>query len=223
MTTNIAIDGPAGAGKSTIARDVAKALSFVYVDTGAMYRAIALHMLENDIDPEDQLSVCKNCRSVQVEIVYENREQKILLNGRDVSRKIREEAVGNAASTVARYDEVRKRLTSLQRKLAATRDVVMDGRDIGTVVLPDAKIKIFLTASVNTRAERRFLELQEKGGHPDFDKIREDIKQRDYQDTHREQSPLYQAFDACLIDSSDLNISEVVNEILDIYHERCCL
>lgn len=221
MTINIAIDGPAGAGKSTIAREVAKTLSFIYVDTGAMYRAIALYVLKKGIDPNDQLSVCENCKFAQIELKYENRKQKVLLNGEDVSTEIREEVVGNAASVVARYDEIRKKLNVLSRRLAETTNVVMDGRDIGTVVLPKAEIKIFLTASVDTRACRRFLELQESGENPSLAEIREDIRQRDYQDMHREQSPLYQASDAILIDSSDMKISEVVDEILDICQKRC--
>lgn len=221
MSINIAIDGPAGAGKSTIAKRVAQKLSFIYVDTGAMYRAIALYMLRNGIDVKDEGAVTANCADIQVDIVYENGEQRVLLNGEDVSVQIRKENVGNAASSVAVYSAVRTKLTELQKNLAMVQNVVMDGRDIGTAVLPDAQVKIYLTASTHTRARRRYKELMKKGGQPDIEVIEQDIKDRDYQDMHREISPLCQAKDAVLLDSSRLSIDEVVDKILNICKERC--
>lgn len=222
MSINIAIDGPAGAGKSTIARRVAQELSFVYVDTGAMYRAIALYMLQHDIDVKREAEVNAACPMVDVAIAYEAGEQRVLLNGVDVSLAIRQEKVGNAASSVAVYGLVRTKLAELQKKLAARQNVVMDGRDIGSAVLPDAQVKIYLTASVRTRALRRFKELEKKGEHPELSVIERDIEERDYQDMHREISPLCQAEDAILVDSSEMTIDEVVCAILNIYREKCC-
>lgn len=222
MSINIAIDGPAGAGKSTIAKQVARELSFVYVDTGAMYRAIALYMLNHQIDVKEEKAVSDACRSIRVAICYKDGEQKILLNDEDVSCQIREEKVGNAASAVAIYPVVREKLTELQKHLAQTQDVVMDGRDIGTAVLPHAQVKIYLTASVHTRALRRFRELTEKGLSPELSVIEKDIEQRDYQDMHRAISPLCQAEDAQLVDSSDMGIEEVTKAIISIYKEKCC-
>ena len=202
MSFNIAIDGPAGAGKSTIAKQLAKELSFIYVDTGAMYRSMALYFME-------------------VSIAYENGEQQVLLNGENVSKEIRKEEVGKMASATSVYKEVRTKLVELQQKLAADKDVIMDGRDIGTCVLPNAQVKIYLTASVETRAERRYQELQEKGAACDLEVIKKDIADRDYQDMHREISPLKQAEDAILVDSSDMGIEEVVETIKNIYREKC--
>ena len=162
MGFNIAIDGPAGAGKSTIAKRVAKELGFIYVDTGAMYRAIALYFLQNQIDTSDEETVREALNGIQVSIAYENEEQQILLNGENVTGSIRREEVGNMASVTSAYPAVRKKLLSLQQELAASADVIMDGRDIGTCVLPKAPLKIYLTASVKTRAKRRFEELTEK-------------------------------------------------------------
>ena len=222
MSINIAIDGPAGAGKSTIAKKVAKGLSFIYVDTGAMYRAIALYMLRNGIDVKEETAVSAACPEIQVMIAYEDGEQRILLNGEDVSLLIRKEEVGNAASAVAVYAAVRSKLTELQKMLAQTQNVVMDGRDIGSAVLPHAQVKIYLTASVHTRAGRRFKELEEKGETADIHIIEKDIEERDYQDMHRAISPLCQAEDAVLVDSSDMGIDEVVTAIMRIYKEKCC-
>ena len=221
MSFNIAIDGPAGAGKSTIAKQLAKELSFIYVDTGAMYRSMALYFMRNDIAKEDEAAISDACKTVEVSIAYENGEQQVLLNGENVSKEIRKEEVGKMASATSVYKEVRKKLVELQQKLAADKDVIMDGRDIGTCVLPNAQVKIYLTASVETRAERRYQELQEKGAACDLEVIKKDIAARDYQDMHREISPLKQAEDAILVDSSDMGIEEVVETIKNIYREKC--
>lgn len=221
MSFNIAIDGPAGAGKSTIAKQLAKELSFIYVDTGAMYRSMALYFMRNGIAKEDEAAISDACKTVEVSIAYENGEQQVLLNGENVSKEIRKEEVGKMASATSVYKEVRKKLVELQQKLAADKDVIMDGRDIGTCVLPNAQVKIYLTASVETRAERRYQELQEKGATCDLEVIKKDIADRDYQDMHREISPLKQAEDAILVDSSDMGIEEVVETIKNIYREKC--
>lgn len=221
MSFNIAIDGPAGAGKSTIAKQLAKELSFIYVDTGAMYRSMALYFMRNDIAKEDEAAISDACKTVEVSIAYENGEQQVLLNGENVSKEIRKEEVGKMASATSVYKEVRKKLVELQQKLAADKDVIMDGRDIGTCVLPNAQVKIYLTASVETRAERRYQELQVKGADCDLEVIKKDIADRDYQDMHREISPLKQAEDAILVDSSDMGIEEVVETIKNIYREKC--
>ena len=212
---NIAIDGPAGAGKSTIAKLVAGKLNYIYVDTGAMYRAIALYFLENNIDSNDDAQVKKACSSIDIEIKYEDRVQQVYLNGENVSDKIRQEKVGNMASVVAAKQPVRSKLLDLQRNIAKKNDVIMDGRDIGTFVLPEAELKIYLTASVDTRANRRFDELVNKGEKPDFDSIRSDIEKRDFQDMNREIAPLKQAEDAVYLDSSDMTINEVVSFICE--------
>ena len=221
MSFNIAIDGPAGAGKSTIAKQLAKELSFIYVDTGAMYRSMALYFMRNGIAKEDEAAISDACKTVEVSIAYENGEQQVLLNGENVSKEIRKEEVGKMASATSVYKEVRTKLVELQQKLAADKDVIMDGRDIGTCVLPNAQVKIYLTASVETRAERRYQELQEKGAACDLEVIKIDIADRDYQDMHREISPLKQAEDAILVDSSDMGIEEVVETIKNIYREKC--
>lgn len=221
MSFNIAIDGPAGAGKSTIAKQLAKELSFIYVDTGAMYRSMALYFMRNGIAKEDEAAISDACETVEVSIAYEDGEQQVLLNGENVSKEIRKEEVGKMASATSVYKEVRKKLVELQQKLAADKDVIMDGRDIGTCVLPNAQVKIYLTASVETRAERRYQELQEKGAACDLEVIKKDIADRDYQDMHREISPLKQAEDAILVDSSDMGIEEVVETIKNIYREKC--
>lgn len=210
---NIAIDGPAGAGKSTIAKAVAKELGYIYVDTGAMYRAIALYIIENEIDVEDAAKVSEACDVIDIKIKYESGIQQVYLNGRNVSDDIRREEVGNMASKAAAKKSVRDRLLSLQRNIAAENDVVMDGRDIGTFVLPNAEFKYYLTASVKKRAERRYKELVCKGENPDMAQIEADIEKRDYQDMHRDIAPLKQAEDAIYIDSSDMTIDEVVQII----------
>lgn len=211
---NIAIDGPAGAGKSTIARRVAKEKGYIYVDTGAMYRAIGLYFMNEGVDAENAAAVLEALAAIQVEIRYEAGEQQVYLNGKNVSKEIRQEAVGNMASKVATKQAVRDKLLDLQRNLAATQDVVMDGRDIGTFVLPDAELKIYLTASVDTRADRRYKELIEKQMPADLEAIKRDIEARDYQDMNREIAPLTQAEDAYYLDSSALTIDEVVAEII---------
>lgn len=213
MSYNIAIDGPAGAGKSTIAKRVSAELSFIYVDTGAMYRAIALYLLRKEIRTDDSEIVKEALKKIEIAIQYVEGEQRVLLNGEDVSGKIRTEEVGNMASKAAALPCVREKLLELQRNLAKEHDVVMDGRDIGTNILPQAQLKIYLTASVDTRANRRYKELQEKKVDCDLEEIKKDIEQRDYQDMHRETAPLIQAKDAIYLDSSDLTIDQVVEKI----------
>lgn len=220
MSVNIAIDGPAGAGKSTIAKRLAKELSFVYVDTGAMYRAMALFFLRAGIDEKDEAAITAACDEIQVTIEYQDGEQCVLLNGENVNGYIRDEQVGNMASKTSVYPKVREKLTALQKALAAESNVIMDGRDIGTCVLPDAQVKIFLTASARTRAERRYKELMAKGENADLAQIQADIERRDAQDQNREIAPLTQAEDAVLVDSSYMDIDEVVKTILKIYHEK---
>lgn len=213
MTYNIAIDGPAGAGKSTIAKRVSGELSFIYVDTGAMYRSIALYLLRKDISATDVEAVKAALEDIEIAIQYVNGEQHVLLNGEDVSGQIRTEEVGNMASKSSALPCVRAKLLELQKKLAREHDVVMDGRDIGTNILQDAQLKIYLTASVDTRASRRYKELIEKGTDCDLEAIKKDIEQRDYQDMHRETAPLTQAKDAVYLDSSDMTIDQVVEKI----------
>lgn len=217
---NIAIDGPAGAGKSTIAKKLAKELGFIYVDTGAMYRAMALYFLEQGIDSADEAKISTECNQVDISIQYQDGEQQVILNGENVNGKIRREEVGNMASATSVYPKVREKLVALQQKLAKTTDVIMDGRDIGTCVLPNAEVKIYLTASSATRAKRRFDELEAKGEVCNLADIQKDIEDRDYRDMHRETSPLKQAKDAVLVDSSEMSIDEVVAEIRKIYQEK---
>lgn len=219
MINNIAIDGPAGAGKSTIAKKLAKELGYVYVDTGAMYRAMAYYFLTNNISSDDEEAIAKACDNVNVSIAYKNNEQQVLLNGENISDKIRNEEVGNMASATSVYPVVRTKLVELQRQLAQKENVIMDGRDIGTVVLPNANVKIYLTASSKVRAQRRFDELTEKGISCKFDEIEKDIIDRDYRDMHRETSPLKQADDAVLLDSSDMDIDAVIEKMKEIIRE----
>lgn len=213
---NIAIDGPAGAGKSTIAKIVAKKLGFIYVDTGAMYRTMALSCYRKGIKADEESRVVENCNNVNITLGYENDTQKVYLEGEDVSQLIRQEEIGNMTSAIAVYPPVRKILVEMQQELAKQNNVVMDGRDIGTAVLPNADLKIYLTASSRTRAERRYKELIEKGQECNIDEIETDIKERDYRDMHREVSPLAQAADAVLLDSSNMNIDEVVEAIIKL-------
>ena len=214
MAFNVAIDGPAGAGKSTIAKAVAAKKGYVYVDTGAMYRAMALYFIRAKVSSDDEQAIASMVDDIKVSIKYEAGQQHVILNDEDVTGLIRTEEVGNMASATSVYGPVRTKLVALQQELAKTTDVIMDGRDIGTVVLPNADVKIFLTASVECRAKRRFDELKAKGETSDFDKIAKDIEERDYRDSHREISPLKQAEDAILVDSSDMTIDEVVNKII---------
>ncbi|MBQ3773602.1 MAG: (d)CMP kinase [Pseudobutyrivibrio sp.] len=216
MAFNVAIDGPAGAGKSTIAKAVAAKKGYVYVDTGAMYRAMALYFLRANIRKDDEAKISASVDDIKVSIKYEDGAQHVILNDEDVTGLIRTEEVGNMASATSVYGAVRTKLVALQQELAKTTDVIMDGRDIGTVVLPNADVKVFLTASVECRAKRRFDELKAKGENPDFDKIAKDIEERDYRDSHREISPLKQAEDATLVDSSDMTIDEVVDAIINL-------
>lgn len=213
MGYNVAIDGPAGAGKSTIAKLVAKEKGYIYVDTGAMYRGLAIHFLNRGIDPEDRDAVAEACRDAVVTIGYEDGVQQIYLNGENVTSMLRTEETGNMASKTSAIPEVREKLLELQRSLAREKDVIMDGRDIGTNILPDADVKIYLTASVETRARRRYDELREKGEDCSLEEISRDIKERDERDMTREIAPLKKADDAVLVDSSDMTIQQVVDEI----------
>lgn len=220
MSINIAIDGPAGAGKSTIAKKVAKDLKFIYVDTGAMYRAMAYYFLQKGISPEDEKKISEECQNAGVSISYQDGEQQVILNGENVTAYIRKEEVGNMASSTSVYPKVREKLVELQKELAKKNNVIMDGRDIGTCVLPDAQVKIYLTASVKTRAKRRYDELVAKGVSCNIEEIQKDIEERDYRDMHREMSPLKQAKDAVLVDSSELTVAEVVSAIKKVCEEK---
>ena len=210
---NIAIDGPAGAGKSTIAKMLAKELAYVYVDTGAMYRAIGYYFLKNGVNSDDVETIEKELSNINVSIVYQDGEQQVLLNGENVNGVIRQEEVGKMASATSKYKAVREKLVETQRQIAREQNIIMDGRDIGTVILPDATVKFYLTASVEVRAKRRYDELVAKGEDCDLKEIEKDIADRDYQDMNREVSPLKQAKDAVLLDSSYLDIPQVVAEM----------
>jgi cytidylate kinase len=216
MGYNVAIDGPAGAGKSTIAKLVAKEKGYIYVDTGAMYRGLAIHFLDKGIQPQETEKVIEACKDAEVTIAYEDAVQHVYLNGKDISSRLRNEEVGNMASVTSAIPEVRKKLLELQQNLAKTQNVIMDGRDIGTCVLPHADVKVYLTASVETRAKRRYQELQEKGEDCNLEEIAHDIEERDRRDMTREIAPLKQAEDAVLVDSSDMTIAEVVKTIVDL-------
>lgn len=221
MSYHIAIDGPAGAGKSTIAKKIAKKMNYIYVDTGAMYRAMALYLIRMGVEPSDTEKIGEVCRQADISIVYEGGEQVVLLNGENVNGLIRTEEVGNMASVSSAYGKVREKIVQLQKELAQKTDVVMDGRDIGTCVLPDADTKIYLTASAEVRAKRRFDELTKKGETCDLEKITQDIIERDHRDMTREISPLRQADDAVLVDSSYMTIDEVVETIISLCQKNC--
>ncbi|MCI9490642.1 (d)CMP kinase [Lachnospiraceae bacterium 48-42] len=214
MGYNVAVDGPAGAGKSTIAKLVAKKKGYIYVDTGAMYRGLAIHFLDHGIKAGDTEKIIEAAEHADVTIRYEDGMQQVYVNGENVTARLRSEEVGRMASATSPIPEVRAKLLELQKSLAREQDVIMDGRDIGTCVLPDADVKIFLTASVEKRAKRRYDELVEKGEQCDLKTIEEDIRKRDEQDSTRELAPLRQAEDAHLVDSSDMTIQEVVDAII---------
>ena len=217
---SVAIDGPAGAGKSTIAKAAASQLGFIYVDTGALYRAIGLFCIDDGISSDDTSSVEEGLERINIELVFVEGVQRVILCGKDVSDDIRTEQVSMMASEISKLPAVRKFLLGLQRGFAEKNDVIMDGRDIGTVVLPDADVKIFLTASAESRAKRRTLQLEEKGETPDYDKILEDIKKRDYNDSHREIAPLKPADDGIIVDTTELTLDESIEKIREIISGR---
>lgn len=220
MTVNIAIDGPAGAGKSTIAKTVSKKLGFIYVDTGALYRTVGLNVLRQGKNTKDPDDVVPTLDGLNISLRFVDGEQRVFLGDEDVSEAIRQNEVSMAASNVSAIPSVREFLFGLQRDIAQKNDCIMDGRDIGTVVLPNAQIKIYLTASAQARAERRFKELTEKGQDVDYDDILKDIELRDYQDTHREIAPLKKAEDAVLVDTTELDLDGSIEYMLNVIKER---
>ncbi len=220
MSFCIAVDGPAGAGKSTIAKLVAKKMNLIYVDTGAMYRAMACYLLSQNTDLSNAQDISEKCQGADIRIVYENGEQVVILNGQNVNPYLRTEEVGQAASVSSANGRVRAKLVELQQKMAEHTDLIMDGRDIGTCVLPKAQLKIYLTASSRVRALRRYNELTAKGVACNLEEIEADIIDRDYRDMNREISPLKQAEDAVLLDTSDMTIEEVVEKIISLAEER---
>lgn len=217
---NVAVDGPAGAGKSTVSRAAAKAMGYIYVDTGALYRAVGVNALRNGIDTKDRLAVAESLSDISVNLVFENGEQKVLLNGEDVSAEIRTPDASMAASDVSAVPNVRDFLFDLQRSIASNNNCIMDGRDIGTVVLPNAKVKVFLTASPEERAMRRFRELSEKGSTVKYEEVLEDLIKRDYNDSHREVAPLKQADDAVLLDTTGMTLEQSVESLIKIIKEK---
>lgn len=220
MSYSVAIDGPAGAGKSTIAKMLSKEMGYIYVDTGAMYRAMAVYFSQNGIDSDNEEMINEAVKNVDIVIEYKDGAQQVILNGVNVTSLLRTEETGKMASKTSKYAAVRSKLVELQRNLAKSTDVLMDGRDIGTTVLPDAFVKIYLTASTEARAKRRYDELVEKGEKCDYEEIKKDIESRDYQDMHREISPLRKADDAVLVDTSDMGIEEVINTIKKIIEDK---
>ena len=220
MVVNVAVDGPAGAGKSTISRAAAKELGFIYVDTGALYRAVGVYALRNGIGTKDSENIEKALKNIVVELKFVGDVQHVFLNGEDVSTEIRTPEASMAASDVSAIPCVRAFLFDLQRDIAKKNNCLMDGRDIGTVVLPDAKIKIFLTASAEERAKRRYKELVEKGAKDTYEEVLDDLEKRDYQDSHREIAPLKPAEDSVIVDTSDYNFDEAKNIIVNIIKER---
>lgn len=221
MSFAIAIDGPAGAGKSTIAKRVAEELNFMYVDTGALYRAVALCAIQKNIEPDDSQRVSEMLSEIKVQLAFNYRFEKVvLLDGKDVSSRIRTPEVSMAASKISALPQVRAYLLDLQRDIAKGNNVIMDGRDIGTVVLPDAKVKIFLTASPQVRAERRYKELAKKGADVSFDEVLKDVNERDYNDSHRQTAPLKPAEDSIFVDTTDLDFEQSVEKIISVIKER---
>lgn len=220
MSFQIAIDGPSATGKSTLAKALAKELSFIYIDTGAMYRAVGLYNIRKNIDLNNEADVVNTLKDISIDIKYIDKEQRIFLNGEDVSSQIREEKVGMAASIVSTYKKVREVLVELQRSLANVQNVIMDGRDIGTVVLPNASLKIFLTASSEERTKRRYLELKEKGKDVSIEDVAKELKERDERDTKRANSPLTKAEDAILVDTTNMNIEKTIKHIKKLYEKR---
>lgn len=221
MSVAIAIDGPAGAGKSTIAKRVAEELNFMYVDTGALYRAVALCAIQKNIEPDDSQRVSEMLSKIKVQLAFNYRFEKVvLLDGKDVSSRIRTPEVSMAASKISALPQVRAYLLDLQRDIAKENNVIMDGRDIGTVVLPDARVKIFLTASPQVRAERRYKELAEKGANVSFDEVLRDVNERDYNDSHRQTAPLKPAEDSVFVDTTDLDFEQSVEKIISVIKER---
>ena len=220
MSINVAIDGPAGAGKSTIARMLAKELNYIYVDTGAMYRAMALYMIEQKTDIQNLEAVRAACRTISIDIQYSGGEQQVILNGRNVNGFIRTEAVSEMSSKISAIPEVREKLLSLQRSLAAASDVIMDGRDIGTHVLPNADVKIFLTADAHVRALRRYEEFIAKGVSCTLDKVEREVIERDERDMNRAIAPLKQAEDAVRVDTSAMTIEEVVAHLKSLIGQK---
>lgn len=214
---NVAIDGPAGAGKSTIAKKAAAALRFVYIDTGAMYRAMAVYFLDYGIDKNDEKTISELCKDIDIEIKYDaGNAQRVFLERVDVTDRLRSQEVGDMASAISVYKDVRKNLVALQRRLAESQNVIMDGRDIASVVLPYAEVKIYLTASSDIRARRRYDELTAKGIECDFEAVKNEIEERDWRDMHRENSPLVRVPEAVLIDSSDMTIDEVTEKVTEL-------
>ncbi len=220
MNYSIAIDGPAGAGKSTVAKEIAKRLGFIYIDTGAMYRAFGLYYLNNGLSLDDEELVNSKVSLVKIEMKNIDGENKIYLNNEDISLDIRTEEASRGASKVSVYTHVREKMVELQQEMALKNSVVMDGRDIGTVVLPNANLKVYLTASVEERAKRRYLEQTKKGMKVNLEDIKKDIEERDYRDMNRSVSPLKQASDAILIDTTNMEIEEVINKILNLCKDR---
>ena len=220
MNYKIAIDGPSGTGKSTTAKILAKDLSFIYIDTGAMYRAVGLYCVKNNIDIEDEETIKNNLDNIDINIFYKDGTQEIELNHEIVSKEIRENHISHCASVVSQYKDVREKLVSLQQDLAKKNSVIMDGRDIGTVVLPDADLKIYLIASDEERAKRRYKELLEKGQDVEYDTILKELKERDYRDSHRENSPLKRADDAIELDNTNMTIEEVVNKVKELFNKK---
>ena len=220
MNYKIAIDGPSGTGKSTTAKILAKELSFIYIDTGAMYRAVGLYCYKNGINIDDEEQVKSILDKIDINIFYKDGNQEIELNGEIESKEKRENHISHCASVVSQYKDVREKLVSLQQNLAKRNSVIMDGRDIGTVVLPDADLKIYLIASDEIRADRRYKELLEKGQTVEYDKILEELKERDFRDSNRENSPLRKADDAIELDNSDMTIDEVVEKIKELFNKK---